>query len=55
MDFYAVLDRVVSLLQQRGWGTYRALQRQFMLDEEALADLKAELLYAQAQIMDGIA
>lgn len=52
MDFYAVLDQAVSLLQQRGRVTYRALQRQFALDDEALTDLKEELLYAHPQVVD---
>jgi class 3 adenylate cyclase/predicted ATPase len=52
MDFYAMLDQVVSLLQQRGRVTYRALQRQFALDDKTLADLKEELLYAHPQVAD---
>ena len=46
MDFVAVVDQVITLLRQRGRVTYRTLQRQFQLDEEALADLLAELRYA---------
>src|SRR5215467_13981060 len=46
MDFVAVVDQVISLLRQRGRVTYRTLQRQFQLDEDALADLLAELRYA---------
>src|SRR5215510_8203412 len=46
MDFYMVLDQVLALLRQRGRVSYRALKRQFQLDDEALADLTAELLYA---------
>src|SRR6476659_8020594 len=38
MDFVAVVDQVITLLRQRGRVTYRTLQRQFQLDEEALAD-----------------
>ncbi len=55
MDFYTLLDHVVDLLRQRQRVTYRALQRQFDLDEETLNDLKDELLYAQqvAQDEDG--
>lgn len=52
MDFYAVLDQVVSLLQQRGRVTSRALQRQFGLDNEALADLKDELIFSHPEIAD---
>src|SRR6478735_1559955 len=52
MDFYAVLDQVVALLHQRGRVTYRALQRQFALDDETLTDLKEELLYAHPHVAD---
>jgi hypothetical protein len=46
MDFYTMLDQVLALLRQRGRVSYRALKRQFQLDDETLADLTAELLYA---------
>ena len=46
MDFVAVVDQVITLLRQRSRVTYRTLQRQFQLDEDALADLLAELRYA---------
>ena len=46
MDFYTVLDQVLALLRQRGRVSYRALKRQFQLDDETLADLAAELRYA---------
>src|SRR3989440_12203120 len=52
MDFYAILDQVVALLRQRQCVTYRALKRQFTLDDDALADLTAELLYAHPQVRD---
>src|SRR5262245_13586919 len=52
MDFYAILDQVVALLRQRQRVTYRALKRQFALDEDALADLTAELLYAHPHVRD---
>ena len=52
MDFYMFLDQVVHLLRQRQRVTYRALQRQWQLEEEILNDLKAELLYAYPQIHD---
>ena len=44
MDFYAVLDQVLALLRQRGRVSYRALQRQFDLDEAYLDDLKVEII-----------
>ena len=52
MDFYTILDQVVDLLRQRQRVTYRALQRQFQLDDAALQDLKDELLYAHPEVRD---
>src|SRR5712691_490667 len=46
MDFVAVVDQVIALLRQRGRVTYRTLQRQLQLDENALTDLLGELRYA---------
>jgi len=46
MDFVAIVDQVITLLRQRGRMTYRTLQRQFQLDDDALHDLTDELLYA---------
>ena len=46
MTFEDVLDQAIAMLQRRGRVTYRTLQRQFQLDEDALNDLKDELLYA---------
>jgi len=39
MDFYAVLDQVVQLLRERRRVSYRALKRQFQLDDVFLEDL----------------
>src|SRR5712691_8518222 len=52
MDFYTVLDQVLTLLRQRGRVSYRALKRQFQLDDETLADLTAELLYAHYPVRE---
>jgi predicted ATPase/class 3 adenylate cyclase len=52
MDFYTLLDQVVDLLRQRQRVTYRALQRQFQLEEETVNALKDELLYAQQVARD---
>src|SRR2546428_11845876 len=46
MTFEELLDHATAMLQRRGRVTYRALQRQFALDEHVLNDLKDELLYA---------
>ena len=45
MNFYSVVDQAIALLRQRGRVTYRALKRQFDLDDDALADLTEELMY----------
>jgi class 3 adenylate cyclase len=50
MTFEELLDQATAMLQRRGRVTYRALQRQFALDENVLNDLKDELLYAHPQI-----
>ena len=47
MDFYAVFDQFVVLLQQRGRASYRALQMQFHLDDDQFAALKEELVEVQ--------
>jgi phage-related minor tail protein len=52
MGFYEILDQMVDLLRRRGRVTYRALQREFQLDEDAFNDLKDELLYAHPEVRD---
>src|SRR6266511_3368397 len=52
MDFYEVLDQVMNLLRSRGRASYRALQRQFGLDDDYLADLKVELIEVQRVAVD---
>jgi class 3 adenylate cyclase len=52
MDFYDILDQVVALLQRRGRVTYNALKLQFHLDDDQMAVLKDELLYAYPQVVD---
>ncbi len=52
MDFVAIVDQVIMLLRQRGRMTYRTLQRQFQLDDDALHDLTEELLYAYPEVHD---
>jgi class 3 adenylate cyclase len=44
MTFDEVLDQVIEILQRRGRVLYRALQRQFDLDDAYLADLRAEII-----------
>src|SRR5438128_4553790 len=52
VDFVAVVDQVLALLHQRGRMTYRTLQRQFQLDDDALHDLTEELFYAHPEVRD---
>jgi predicted ATPase/class 3 adenylate cyclase len=52
MDFYAVLARVIEILQREGRTSYRALKRQFDLDDEYLADLKVELIEVKKLAVD---
>jgi class 3 adenylate cyclase len=42
----------MTMLQRRGRVAYRTLKRQFQLDDEALEDLKAELIEAQRVAAD---
>src|SRR5262245_46070050 len=52
MDFVAVVDQVIALLRQRGRVAYRTLKRQFQLDDEALDDVKVELIKSQRLAAD---
>jgi hypothetical protein len=52
MGFYDVLDQVLDLLRRRGRVTYRALQREFQLDDALLEDLKEEIIYGQRLAVD---
>src|SRR3989454_2630055 len=52
MSFEEILEQALAILQRRGRVSYRALQRQFALDDAYLEDVKAELLYAYPQGVD---
>ena len=52
MDFVAVVDQAIALLRQRGRVAYRTLKRHFQLDDEALEDLKIELIDSQRLATD---
>src|SRR6266852_9491592 len=52
MTFEELLDQAIALLQRRGPLTYRALKRQFNLDDDYLEDLKAELIQGQRLAVD---
>src|SRR5262245_54710878 len=44
MKFSEIVNQAVTLLQESQRITYRALKREFGLDDEALEDLKSELI-----------
>src|SRR5207245_6160458 len=52
MTFEELLDQVLAMLQRRGRVSYRALTRQFALDEAYLEDLKDAILFAYPQVVD---
>ncbi len=52
MTFYEVLEQVVVLLQQHGRVSYRALKRQFNLDDDYLEDLTDELIEVKQVAVD---
>jgi class 3 adenylate cyclase/predicted ATPase len=52
MDFYTVLARVIEILQREGRTSYRALKRQFALDDAYLEDLKVELIEVKQLAVD---
>jgi hypothetical protein len=52
MDLYAIIDQVADLLRRRGRLAYRALKVQFELNDEQLAALKDELLFAHPQVAE---
>src|SRR5215813_11147822 len=52
MTFVEILGHVRELLQSKGRVSYRALKRQFELDDEYLEDLKAELIDAERVAID---
>ena len=52
MDFTALRTQVIALLQREQRLSYRALQRQFALDDADLEALKDELIYAKRLAVD---
>src|SRR5262245_42913329 len=52
MSFEEIVDQALAMLQRRGRVAYRTLRRQFQLDEDALEDLKLELIKAQRLAVD---
>ena len=52
MSFEEIVDQALAMLQRRGRVAYRTLKRQFNLDDDALDDLKVELIEAQQVAID---
>src|SRR4029450_13440497 len=52
MKFSEMVDQAKEFLRRRERVSYRALKREFDLDDELLEDLKAELIHAQRIAVD---
>src|ERR1044071_10377107 len=52
MKFSEIVDQAREFLRQRERVSYRALKREFDLDDESLEDLKVELIDAQRVAAD---
>src|SRR5262249_10060130 len=52
MTFKEVLAQVIDWLQQDRRVSYRALKRQFAIDDDFLEDLKSELIEVQQRAVD---
>ncbi len=52
MKFSEVVEQASDLLQRKGRISYRALQREFALDDNALEDLKLELIEVEERAVD---
>jgi class 3 adenylate cyclase/tetratricopeptide (TPR) repeat protein len=52
MTFEEVLNQAIAMLQRQGRVSYRALKRQFGLDDDYLADLKTEIIAVHQVAVD---
>jgi hypothetical protein len=52
MKFSEMVDQAVEFLRRRERVSYRALKREFELDDESLEDLKTELIKAKRLAVD---
>ena len=52
MTFEEILEQAIAMLQRRGRLTYRAIKRQFDLDDAYLDDLKHEIIEGQRLAVD---
>jgi hypothetical protein len=52
VTFNDILSQTIAMLQQHGRVSYRALKRQFAIDDDYLEDLKDAILFAHPQVVD---
>jgi predicted ATPase/class 3 adenylate cyclase len=52
VDFDAILEQVLALVQRQGRVSYRAITRRFNVDDAYLADLREEILFAYPHIRE---
>lgn len=52
MKFSAVVEQVLELLQRQKRVSYRALKREFELDDDYIEDLKVEIIQARKLASD---
>ena len=52
MKFSVVIEQVLDILQRQGRVSYRALKREFELDDEYIEDLKEEIIKARQLAVD---
>ena len=52
MTFNDIISQTIAMLQQHGRVSYRALKRQFTIDDDYLEDLKEAILFAHPEVVD---
>src|ERR671922_574446 len=52
VTFNDILSQTIAMLQQHGRVSYRALKRQFAIDDDYLEDLREAILFAHPQVID---
>ncbi len=52
MKFSAIVEQVLAMLQRQGRISYRALKREFDLDDAYIEDLKEEIIKARRLAVD---
>jgi class 3 adenylate cyclase len=52
VTFNEVLSQTIAMLRQHGRVSYRALKRQFAIDDDYFEDLKDAILFAHPQVVD---